>query len=93
MARPPGVGEYSFPRDHRNLGAALIVVTYLLIQLRRMQVSDIRYSVLNATGAALILYSLSVDFNLSAFVIEAFWLLISCLGVMAKVINGNSRDS
>jgi multidrug transporter EmrE-like cation transporter len=75
-----------------TLGAALIVVTYLLIQLRRMQVSDIRYSVLNATGAALILYSLSVDFNLSAFVIEAFWLLISCLGVM-KVINGNSRDS
>jgi hypothetical protein len=36
-------------------------------------------------GASLILYSLTVDFNLSAFLIEAFWLLISCLG-MARVL-------
>jgi hypothetical protein len=65
-----------------TLGAALIVVTYLLIQLRRMQVADFSYSVLNALGAGLMLYSLSVDFNLSAFVIEAFWLLISCIGIV-----------
>ena len=64
------------------VGSALIVVTYLLVQLRHMQVSDVRYSLLNAMGAGLILYSLTVDFNLSAFVIEAFWLLISCIGLI-----------
>jgi len=65
-----------------TIGSAFIVVTYLLVQLRRMQVSDVRYSLLNATGAGLILYSLTVNFNLSAFVIEAFWLLISCIGLI-----------
>jgi len=73
-----------------TLGAGLIVVAYLLIQLRRMQVSELRYSLLNATGAALILYSLTVDFNLSAFLIEAFWLLISGLGVV-QVLKDRAR--
>jgi hypothetical protein len=41
-------------------------------------------------GAGLILYSLSVEFNFSAFVIEAFWLLISCVG-MAKVLVDRAR--
>jgi hypothetical protein len=41
-------------------------------------------------GASLILYSLTVDFNLSAFLIEAFWLLISCFG-MAKVLFERAR--
>ena len=41
-------------------------------------------------GPSLVLYSLTVDFNHSAFLIEAFWLLISCLG-MAKVLFEPSR--
>ena len=32
------------------VGSAMIVVTYLLVQLRRMQVTDVRYSLFNATG-------------------------------------------
>ena len=64
------------------VGSALIVVTYLLAQLRRLQIADVRYSMLNATGAGLILYSLTINFNLSAFVIEIFWLLISCIGLI-----------
>jgi len=63
------------------LGSALIVVTYLLLQLRKMKISDAKYSVLNALGAGCILYSLSREFNLSAFVIEFFWLAISFVGI------------
>jgi len=63
------------------LGSALIVVTYLLLQLRKLEVSDAKYSVLNALGAGCILYSLSREFNLSAFVIEFFWLVISFVGI------------
>lgn len=67
------------------LGSALIVVTYLLLQVKKIQVSDVSYSVLNALGAGSILYSLSKDFNLSAFVIEFFWLLISFIGIFLGV--------
>ena len=57
-------------------------MNYLLVQLRRMQVTDVRYSLFTEAGAGLILFSLTVSFNLSAFVIEAFWLLISCIGLI-----------
>lgn len=63
------------------VGTALIVVTYLLLQVRKISVSDMRYSVLNALGAGCILYSLSQEFNLPAFVIEFFWLVISFIGI------------
>lgn len=65
-----------------NIGVALIVVTYLLLQLGRLQGTDIIYSALNALGASLVLVSLIFDFNLSAFVVETFWALISLIGVV-----------
>jgi hypothetical protein len=37
--------------------------------------------VLNGLGALFILYSLWFDFNLSAFLIELIWLLISLVGL------------
>ena len=62
-------------------GATMIVVAYALLQLERLSGRDLSYSLLNAVGAALILLSLAIDFNLSAFVIEAFWLVISLVGI------------
>jgi len=65
-----------------NVGVAMIVVTYLLLQLDKISSSDVSYSVLNALGASLIVASLIVDFNLSALLMEAFWVLISLLGIV-----------
>ena len=49
---------------------------------------------LNAAGALLIIVSLIFDFNLSAFVIEVFWLLISLLGLWRSLISRkNSQRS
>ncbi|MHC4940775.1 MAG: CBU_0592 family membrane protein [Planctomycetota bacterium] len=62
-------------------GSACIVVAYFLTQSGRIEVRRPLYSVLNAVGAALLLISLSVDFNLGATVIEGFWLLISLYGL------------
>jgi len=67
------------------VGSFLIVITYLLLQLKKMKVSDTRYSTLNALGAAGILYSLTVEFNFSAFLIESFWLAISLFGVFQSL--------
>lgn len=63
-------------------GVILIVVSYFLLQIGRMRSNSLTYSVNNAVGAALILFSLYFEFNVSAFLIEFFWLLISIVGIV-----------
>ncbi len=65
-----------------NLGVLLMVVAYLLLQVGKLPSSAISYSLLNAVGATLVIGSLCFNFNLSAFLMEAFWLLISLLGLV-----------
>jgi hypothetical protein len=63
-------------------GAALIIFAYLLLQLGRLDSRSLAYSVSNGLGASGIIYSLVFEFNLSALVIESFWLAISLYGVI-----------
>ena len=62
-------------------GSVCIVVAYYLTISGRLDLRRPLYSLLNAIGAAMLLISLSVDFNLGATVIESFWLAISLYGV------------
>lgn len=64
-----------------TVGVAVIVLTYVLLQLGRVRSEQLAYSLLNAAGATLILVSLYYDFNFPSFVVEFFWLLISLFGV------------
>lgn len=64
-----------------NLGVAILMITYLLLQLDKIKSANLSYSVLNAVGASLIVASLIVDFNLSALLMEVFWVLISFIGI------------
>ena len=64
-----------------NIGVVLIVGTYFLVQIGRMSAVQLPYITLNGLGALLILYSLWFDFNLSAFLIEIIWFLISLIGI------------
>ncbi len=63
-----------------NLGVVTLMITYLLLQLDKLT-NGLTYSILNALGASLIVVSLLGNFNLSAFLVEAFWVLISCIGI------------
>lgn len=63
------------------IGVGIIVVTYLWLQLGKLRSNALAYSLLNAIGASLIVLSLLVDFNLSALLMEVFWVLISLIGV------------
>ena len=63
-------------------GVILLVITYLLLQVNRLPSTGLAYSLLNAIGASLIILSLLANFNLSAFLMEAFWVLISLIGVV-----------
>ena len=64
-----------------NIGVFLIILTYFLLQIRKLSSESLLYSVLNALGASLIVVSLLFDFNLSAFIVEAFWVIISLIGI------------
>ena len=68
------------------IGVVLIIVAYLLLQLNKLPSSSPSYSLLNAAGALLIIVSLIFAFNLSAFIVEAFWFLISLLGLWRSLI-------
>ena len=75
-----------------NFGVILIVGTYFLVQVGRMSAVQLPYITLNGLGALLIMYSLWFDFNLSAFLIEVIWLLISLLGI-GRVLLQRRRDA
>jgi hypothetical protein len=75
-------------------GVLLIVIAYLLLQLDKLPSSSPSYSLLNATGALLIIFSLIFKFNFSAFIVEAFWFLISLFGLTRSLTSSkDSRDT
>ncbi|HEY7841813.1 MAG TPA: permease [Gammaproteobacteria bacterium] len=62
-------------------GVILILIAYLMLQLGRWGGIDLRYTLFNLAGALLIIVSLVYDFNLSAFLMEAAWVVISFIGI------------
>jgi len=64
-----------------NIGVVGLVFTYLMLQMNKISSDGLAYSLLNAISAALIVVSLLFNFNLSALLVEVFWVLISCLGI------------
>ncbi len=73
------------------IGVVSIVATYMLLQLEKLSATSFLYSATNGLGASLILVSLIYEFNLSAFIIEAFWLLISIYGIVRYFLRNRSR--
>lgn len=64
-----------------SIGVATIILTYILLQTERIKSESLLYSVLNALGAGMIVFSLVYSFNFAAFVVESLWVLISLYGI------------
>ncbi|MFT3742845.1 MAG: hypothetical protein QM785_01000 [Pyrinomonadaceae bacterium] len=64
-----------------TLGTEIIIITYVVLQTGKLRSEQLSYSLLNAVGASLIIVSLYFNFNLPAFIVEFFWLLISLFGI------------
>ncbi len=64
-----------------NIGVLLILLSYLLVQLDKMDTQGIRYSFINGLGAGFLCISLYINFNLSGLLMELSWLLISIYGL------------
>ncbi len=76
-----------------NLGVFLVLATYLLIQTGRMDINRPGYSAANAAGAVLIIVSLLHNFNLSSFIIEIAWLLISLYGLFRWLRERSAKEA
>ena len=63
-------------------GVALLIVTYALLQLDRIDPKGFWYSFNNLLVAILVTVSLVYTPNLASIVIEIFWFLISLYGVV-----------
>jgi hypothetical protein len=68
-----------------TVGVLLIVVAYALLQLDKLSSAAVSFSLLNAAGAGLIMISLLFNFNLSAFMMEFFWFVISLFGAFRRM--------
>ena len=76
-----------------NIGVALMVFGYLWLQAEKIRSSDLSYSLINGGGALLVVVSLLYRFNLSAFLVEAFWFLISVYGLIKFAVRPRAKES
>ena len=67
------------------IGAAVLVLTYLVNQAGLLASTDWRFPFGNFLGAGGLAVSLWFHFNLSALIIELFWMAISLYG-MARAL-------
>lgn len=75
------------------VGVALVVGTYFLSQVGKMDSTRTLYPALNAVGALLILYSLAHRPNPPSIVIEFFWLAISIVGLVRRTLKKRALKS
>lgn len=76
-----------------NIGVLMMVIAYLLLQLEKLESSSFAYLIVNATGATLVIISLLYRFNLSAFLMEGFWLLISIYGLIKPLVSRRASSA
>lgn len=74
------------------VGVFMILAVYSLVQIDKMDVKGLFYSMVNAVGAIFILISLTVTFNVASFVIEVAWLIISLFGIFQALKRRASND-
>ncbi len=64
-------------------GVALLIVTYAMLQLDKIDPKGFWYSFNNLIVAILVTVSLVYTINIASMVIEVFWFLISVYGIYA----------
>jgi len=64
------------------LGVMATLFAFFLLQDGRLKGDGLPYQLLNAGGALAVLVSLMFAFNLSAFVLEGLWMIVSVYGIV-----------
>ena len=71
-------------------GSALVLGAFAYANLAR-RLNKLVFNLANLAGAALLLISLWVNFNLAAFVLEAVWAAIALFGIAAALSQRRKR--
>ena len=66
-------------------GTAMVLVGFLLLQAGRISGTTILYQLINLFGSGGVLVSLLGKFNMSVFVLELTWMLISVYGIVRSL--------
>ena len=74
------------------VGVILLLIAYFFLSTGRWIADSMVYQIYNLVGAILILYSLCFHFNLSSFVIEIAWVIISLIGI-ARIKGRKNGDA
>ena len=75
-----------------SVGVGIIILTYILLQTEKLKSESLAYSVMNALGAGMIVFSLIFDFNFAAFIVESAWVLISFYGIIRYFLRNKSAQ-
>jgi len=66
-------------------GTLMVLVAFFLLQAGRVSGTGIVYQLLNLLGAGGVLLSLLGTFNVSVFLLEFTWMLISGYGIVRSI--------
>lgn len=72
------------------VGSAIFLAAFAYANAAE-KMDAIRFNTMNLVGALLLLVSLSVQFNLAAFVLEAAWAMIALWG-LARALRRRAQD-
>lgn len=75
------MANYNFLDAIGIIGVFITLVAYFLLSVNKIRPDKFYYPALNAVGSMMIVCSLFHAWNISAFVMEVCWLLISLAGV------------
>ena len=64
-----------------TIGVIMVLIVHLLLQIEKIHSSSLMYSIANLIGGILVILSLMNTWNLSSFIIEVAWCLISIYGI------------
>ncbi|HEY2810961.1 MAG TPA: hypothetical protein VGJ00_06195 [Rhabdochlamydiaceae bacterium] len=90
--------EFDLPNLIGFIGVVITLIAYFLLQISILKMENVVYSLANAIGSLMILYSLFFYWNLSCLIIESFWLAISLFGTIKvlykkKVIHTAKKEA
>ena len=83
----------SFPDAAGTFGVLLVLAAYAGAQLGRLDPRHAPALVMNLVGAGLIIWSLTFRFNLSAFLMEAAWAVVTLFGLIRLLLRRGGGES
>ena len=75
------------------LGTLMTLGAFFLLQAGKIHGNRLAYQLLNLVGAACVLVSLWNKFNISVFLLEATWVVISVYGIVRTFRKGTQASA